>query len=126
MKQTIFAVVIVTAIIFAGDFVVKRFYQPSLPQTVNKLPLKIQQADELSNFTDDEIWENQAMNSPIDSDLILLAEPQEVLYTNSGYSPAEIKIKAGDTVIFKNESSNGMWTASALHSSKAIFAPLGQ
>lgn len=38
-----------------------------------------------------------------------------VTYSDSGYSPAEIQIKKGDTVVFDNKSPKMMWTASAVH-----------
>ncbi|BCX15823.1 MAG: hypothetical protein KatS3mg098_052 [Candidatus Parcubacteria bacterium] len=48
-------------------------------------------------------------------------EQSVVTYTNSGYSPSILKIKAGTTVIFKNESSRSMWTASAFHPSHTVY-----
>ena len=45
-----------------------------------------------------------------------------VIYSDSGYSPSHLKIKVGETVTWKNESSSGMWTASALHPTHFIFA----
>ncbi|OGN14409.1 MAG: hypothetical protein A3J47_03145 [Candidatus Yanofskybacteria bacterium RIFCSPHIGHO2_02_FULL_43_22] len=38
-----------------------------------------------------------------------------VTYSDSGYSPATATVKKDDTVIFDNESSKMMWTASAVH-----------
>ena len=38
-----------------------------------------------------------------------------VTYSDSGFSPATITIKVGDTVVFKNESSRGMRVASNPH-----------
>lgn len=38
-----------------------------------------------------------------------------VTYTDSGYSPTSLNIKAGETVVFVNESSRSMWTASDPH-----------
>jgi len=38
-----------------------------------------------------------------------------VTYSNSGYGPATINIKRGDTVVFENKGSFSMWTASAFH-----------
>ena len=38
-----------------------------------------------------------------------------VIYSDSGYSPIDVKIKKGDTVVFDNNSSKMMWTASAVH-----------
>ncbi len=38
-----------------------------------------------------------------------------VRYTNSGYEPRELRITAGETVTFINESDDTVWTASAPH-----------
>ncbi len=46
----------------------------------------------------------------------------DVVYTNSGYSPSIIVIKAGDTVTFKNDSSDGMWTTSGIHPSHTVYS----
>lgn len=46
----------------------------------------------------------------------------EIIYSDSGYVPKELKIKVGDTVTFKNESSGSMWTASAMHPSHIIYS----
>ncbi|MDX1607725.1 MAG: DUF5667 domain-containing protein [Candidatus Spechtbacterales bacterium] len=44
-----------------------------------------------------------------------------VTYTDSGYSPAIVNIKAGSTVTFMNESSRGMWTASDVHPTHTLY-----
>ncbi len=66
---------------------------------------------------------NQSQNP---SDVQVKTEVQganhEVTYTDSGYLPSELTIKAGDTVTFKNESSLGMWTASAMHPSHTVYS----
>jgi len=38
-----------------------------------------------------------------------------VTYTDSGFSPSNLVVKNGQSVTFKNESSEGMWVASAPH-----------
>ena len=38
-----------------------------------------------------------------------------VTYTDNGFSPAELTIKVGETVVFANNSSSGMWVGSAMH-----------
>ncbi len=38
-----------------------------------------------------------------------------VTYTDSGYAPSTLTVKKGTTVIFVNQSSSGMWTASGVH-----------
>lgn len=45
----------------------------------------------------------------------LLPQENVVIYTNAGYSPSPIKVKIGETIIFKNNGSQPMWTASAVH-----------
>jgi plastocyanin len=44
-----------------------------------------------------------------------------VLYSDEGYSPKELKIKKGETVTFQNESSQPMWTASAIHPNHTVY-----
>lgn len=39
----------------------------------------------------------------------------EVVYNGTNYSPAQLTIKNGDVVIFKNESDKSFWPASAPH-----------
>ena len=46
-------------------------------------------------------------------------------YTGSGYSPAMITIKKGQTVTWKNESSSKMWTASAMHPTHSLYPTSG-
>lgn len=38
-----------------------------------------------------------------------------ITYTDSGFTPGTITIKKGEIVVWKNESINSMWTASAMH-----------
>jgi len=44
-----------------------------------------------------------------------------ITYTDSGYTPNPITIKKGEAVIWKNESSNPMWTASAMHPTHKVY-----
>ena len=44
-----------------------------------------------------------------------------VTYSDSGYSPAEITVKKGDTVVFINRGSKMMWTASAVHPTHKVY-----
>lgn len=48
-------------------------------------------------------------------DQVPVAKENVVTYTNAGYSPTTLRVKVGETVAFKNQSSNSMWTASAVH-----------
>lgn len=46
-----------------------------------------------------------------------------VTYTDSGFSPSTITIKAGDTVRFVNSSSENMWVASDPHPQHTNYSP---
>ena len=54
-----------------------------------------------------------------------VAESSVVTYTDAGYSPATLRIKKGDTVTFKNQSSQSMWTASAVHPTHRAYPTTG-
>ncbi len=49
------------------------------------------------------------------------ASEVEVIYSDSGYSPDLVRVKVGTTVIFKNESSRLMWTASDVHPTHEVL-----
>lgn len=53
------------------------------------------------------------------------ANQNTVTYTDSGYSPNILRIKTGTTVTFKNESSQAMWTASAVHPTHRDYPTTG-
>ncbi|MBI2096719.1 MAG: cupredoxin domain-containing protein [Candidatus Sungbacteria bacterium] len=44
-----------------------------------------------------------------------------VTYADSGYAPSILQVKVGTTVTFKNQSSNEMWTASAVHPTHTVY-----
>lgn len=44
-----------------------------------------------------------------------VASKNIITYTDEGYTPNLITIKKGETVVWKNESTDSMWTASAVH-----------
>ncbi len=69
-------------------------------------------------------------NSPTPTPLVspeLTISPSPVVskniitYTDSGYAPNIITIKKGETVTWKNESGNSMWTASAVHPTHTVY-----
>jgi len=44
-----------------------------------------------------------------------------VTYTDSGFEPAVVTIKKGETVRFVDQSTGGMWVASAKHPTHAVY-----
>jgi len=59
--------------------------------------------------------DNTAQANPMVDVEVVVAKTHEVIYTNSGYSPSQLTIKVGDTVVFKNQSTTSLWTASGMH-----------
>ena len=49
-----------------------------------------------------------------------------IKYTDTGFVPAALEIKAGETVTFTNESSMDMWVASAIHPTHEILPEFDQ
>lgn len=68
----------------------------------------------------------QAQNSNIgtgsnqNSD-INTGQDQVVVYSDSGYAPAELRVKRGTAVTYQNSGSLMMWTASAFHPSHEVY-----
>lgn len=52
-------------------------------------------------------------------------EQDFVTYTDTGYSSSAIKVKVGTTLTFKNESTQSMWTASAMHPTHTVYPTTG-
>lgn len=48
-----------------------------------------------------------------------------IFYTDNGYTPSAITIKAGEEVTFKNDSSKTMWPASAMHPTHVAYPTTG-
>lgn len=54
------------------------------------------------------------------------ASKQHVItHTNAGYTPATLMVNVGDTITFKNESSQETWPASALHPTHSLYPTTG-
>lgn len=53
------------------------------------------------------------------------AKTVTVQYTDSGFSPASITIKKGDTVKWTNASTKNMWVASAIHPTHDVYPTTG-
>ena len=99
MAKNILLAVVVLVIVSAGWFYMKNKAGVSLntpTPTVSSTPTPLVSP------------ESTTTPSPVVSKNI-------ITYTDSGYTPNIITIKKGETVVWKNESSSPMWTASAMH-----------
>lgn len=118
MNKTIIAIVIVAVVVLGGYFLLRGSYQPapSVPQTSNQLTAPQASAPEPSN---------NAATSQSPANQTPPVKENVVTYTDSGFSPNTLTIKKGETVTFKNQSSNSMWTASAVHPSHRGYPTTG-
>jgi len=48
-----------------------------------------------------------------------------VTFTDTGYSPSTLTVKKGTIVVFKNESTQSSWTASAKHPTHTVYPTTG-
>lgn len=118
MNKTIIAIIIVAVVVLGGYFLLRRSHQPvpSVPQTSNQQTAPQASAPEPSN--NEATPQSPASQTPT-------VKENVVTYANSGFSPSILTIKKGETVIFKNQSSNSMWTASAVHPTHREYPTTG-
>jgi len=112
MNKSIIAIIIVVALIALGGI----FY--------------ITKNGPKSAETNTEKTQNESINAPTtetkkEPNAQKESEEKEkhiITYTDSGFSPETIKIKAGETVIFKNQNSKLVWPASAMHPTHIVYS----
>lgn len=105
MNKRIIIAIIIIAVIFIGTYFLFG---------LNKQPASL--------MTSQQVNEVEGKNITIESNATQIGGNYEVIYTNSGYSPSELKIKIGDIVTFKNQSFFVMWTASGMHPSHMLYS----
>lgn len=105
MNKTITTIIIII-ILLGGYFLLKDTSEPipSVSESTNQEP----------------ITEPSTLEQP--SEQLPTTEENVITYTNTGYSPNTITIKVGETVIFKNQSTNNMWTASGAHPTHFLYS----
>ncbi len=106
MNKTVIFIIVIAIIVLAGYLL---FGESSQPSSTPLTPSKQQ------------VTESPATQTPI-TQVTPQTQQYIVTYTDSGYSPSVLRIKVGTTVSFKNMSSQGMWTASAVHPSHIVYS----
>jgi plastocyanin len=80
------------------------------------------QAAELSQQTSDENPPAGPNDPTIDPPIIDDAEdPVVITFTNNGFNPRSVTVEVGVPVVFKNESSDDFWPASAVHPTHSVY-----
>ncbi len=62
------------------------------------------------------------VNVEVESNAGKTTTSYEVVYTDAGYYPSALTVKAGDMVTFKNQSSGGMWVGSVMHPTHVVYS----
>lgn len=129
MNKTTLAV-IVAAVVVGGYFLFFRgAYQPSSPvsQPSSQRPVSQPPASEPSAEQQPSQAQSESLPRANGYAPAAPSVPAEnrVTYTDSGYSPAVLNVKVGTTVTFKNQSSQLMWTASAVHPTHRVYPTTG-
>ena len=108
-KKVIGGIVAVAVLVIGGYLLFKDNDQPT-PSTVNQeqaQPVVQNNTQPVTNGTQVEME---------------VIKTYEVIYTDSGFSPLSLTVKAGDEVVFKNQSKSGMWVGSAMHPSHIVYS----
>ena len=107
MNKFVIVIIVVLIIILGGYFIWGKMYQSTSPAYQ---PLSEQTTPQLN------------VNPQPSTEQVPTTNNNIITYTNSGYSPNTLTIKVGETVTWKNQSSSGMWTASAMHPSHTKYS----
>jgi plastocyanin len=111
MNKSTLAIVIV-AVVAVGGFFLLRGSQPASTPTPTASPTR-----ETSTLPT-----SGTQPSPSPGGTNIQTEGKTVVYGASGFSPATLRVKSGETVTFKNESSNRVWPASDVHPTHRLYS----
>lgn len=114
MNKAIIAIVIIAVVVSGGYFLLK----DSRPSSENAPVVSVGGEDSVPLI-------KQPASQPSMGQVPAAEKEQVVIYTDAGYSPTTITIKKGEAVIFKNQSSRSMWTASATHPTHRVYPTTG-
>jgi len=107
-------VVIIALIVIVGGYLLVTNMSKSVPGQEDNVPTDSQ--------TNNNQEEAPVVNVEVESDAVKTTITHAVAYTDTGFSPSTLTVKAGDTVIFKNQSSGNMWVGSAMHPTHMVYS----
>lgn len=120
MNKAVVIIIAAIVVVAGGYFILNRPAKEAQAPVVSKSPTPEESAPEPLTGEKPVITENAGDAAEAEEPEI--PREQTVRYTNSGYVPQVVTIKKGGTVTWINESSRGMWTASAFHPSHTVYA----
>ena len=109
MKKSLIIGIVIVLVVLGGFFLIGKDQVTQAPVS-NEMPVLGEEGEGVPEM----IVTEEPMQPP---------SPQTatVTYTDSGFSPNELHIKSGGTVVFKNMSSGSMWPASAMHPTHNVY-----
>lgn len=126
MNKTLLTILIILVLIGGGYFILNPSTDSNsgeeLTPVVNKMPVVGSDVDEMEVVEEDVMVEDGEKHENV----MVEESGSVVTYTNDGYSPKTLTIKAGDTVTFNNEGSPSMWVASAQHPTHQAYPEFDQ
>lgn len=87
-------------------------------------PTDVDTNDEVSEVSDNTTQQVPAEFGDTDVEETVVVESEDyivITHTDSGFTPREVTIQSGQTVIFLNESDNASWPASAQHPTHRVY-----
>lgn len=118
MKKSVVAILVIVVVIIAGFFLWSN--SADAPENSTDMMDDDSTMQEVGDVHDDDsMMDDDAMD---DSSMMEGgASVTTVSYTDDGFVPKEITINKGETVMFVNDSSHGMWVASAVHPTHSLY-----
>lgn len=119
MKSKLFIFIIIIIVIIGVYFAVKK---PSVQAPTIQDQTQTQSSSSANSVSSamEEMTSEQMINHEQSSNGEKISK-HVVNYTDKGFNPASLEIKAGETVQFVNNSSGGMWVASGPHPAHTAY-----
>lgn len=118
MKGKLFIFIVIIIVITGIYFAVKK---PSVEAPVIQDQAQSSSSANSVSSVMEEMSNEDMMNHEQSSNGEKISKKHIVNYTDKGFNPSSLEIKAGETVQFVNQSGGGMWTASGPHPSHTAY-----
>lgn len=122
MKSSYVIIIIVVLLVLAGSII---YFGSSSNREANEYATQTPTAAVAPTILVSSTPGSFVSPTPNPGSRLRIMKEYTITITDSGYSPNTITIKAGDTVTFKNESSQPVWTASAVHPTHKAYPTTG-
>lgn len=112
MNNKIIITVLITSVVVLGGYFLLKSSAYKSPTPTSQTPVREEPSTPTTKISSQETTPTTQATSG----------QNIVTYTDSGYSPSVLRVKTGEIVVFQNNSSRLMWTASAVHPIHSIYS----